>query len=503
MSRSHALVAAAALVLMSTVTASTFAQAPAAPAAAVARKPLIVTDARFNALRDNTIRLREDVFKEVIKEVSSRDPFPSAALQAPALNRASSVTAIELATVALQTSVAGAEAGISVAPLALAGFDKLPVQVNLTFAALKDLKTEYGTAVAYQTPWNPLTPGEVGLAECPSDKGWKEKLTKAINDISTPLKEICQIVDTIDSLPRMTASESRAAALEICKTEVVCTEPKAGGPECEGVSVLITYFNKALTKDLTVDCDNVPGYPPGQTAQQPEGTICDAKLRLDKLLTFRKDYPPPDCYSGDDIGDALVKKNWTHPRYAFGVGATFDLFPKIFGFNPDEEKALPGGELSKFLVRAEWARTTGRFELHLGFGVGRSRAELDKPLYNFISPSLSLTWAVASLSKEDLMKDDKLNVIKGAPPPRFALGLDAQLDYGLTRPDTQVTSVQAVAVTGYVDFRFTDKLGVRLGVPITGKLVTRSADTKKTPAVTEQTDLQWSLPVFATTVLKL
>lgn len=475
------------------------AQDPAAPPSAAPWRQ------RFEVLSANTLKIREQTFKDVEADVRRRHAFPSAALQTPALSGASGITAVELATAALKTSIEGAEAGVSVAPLALAGLDKSPVQVNATFAALKELKTEFGVAAFFQSVWDPAELKDVHLAPCKFDDDAKKALIEALNNVSPALEESCRLMAALDKIDGIPHSPAREEATRICEAPVKCEGTSTGNANCDGVNGLIGAI-KVAVRQVEGGKKKAPLPDWARTGAQ---AVDKAATALAKLDVFRKNYPRPNCFDADKLSDAMIRSKWQEPQYRAGVGVTFDLFPLMWGFNPDTTKKLAAGELSKLVIRAELARVTGPFELHLGFGVGRSRTEVDKSLYSYLTPSLSISGTVCGLSKGGLYEDAKpgeerqLRVVKGALPPRLALGLDAQLEYSITRPDTQVTALQALTVTAYADFRFTDTLGIRIGVPLAGKLVTREKDDKKTPVVTEKTDLQWSLPVFATTVIKL
>lgn len=509
MNRAHALSAVGCVALASSLSTTVLAQGDPATAqpqptlVPQAQAPIIpvLPSSRFDKLRDDTIKNRKALFEEVSASWSRPSarvgahasnfkkgvPFPSARLQAPSIDRASAATAIELATAALRTSIDGAEAGLSVAPLALAGLDQSPSQINLTLAALEDSKTEIGVGYVYQEGWNPLTPMDIGLPACEFDAKREKALREAIEALRFSLEDACQAMNEIDAIPNIGTSAARSEALGVCR-----------GTDNSAMEMghLMALIQKSVT-DARASAARIEA---GRRLHRVESSF----LALDKFLEAK--LPAPDCYTDKQFDEAAVRAGYEARRLRAGVGGHVDLFPWTFGYNPDPNKKLSAGEVSRWVLNIEGAWVTGVFEARLGFGFGRSRADLEESLRSFIAPSVSLASTVASLSGEPLYKKDedgerKLNVVNGALPPRLVIGLDGQMEYALQRADTQRTSIQKVVVTAFADFRISDKLGFRLGAPLTGELVTREASTD--PPVTEETDIQWSIPVSVTTILKL
>src|SRR3954447_25792112 len=104
----------------------------------------------YDCLRERTIatlgqqrRVVEEAARRVA-ERKARRPAQQAArslqvpVHAPSLSTANAATAAELAQAAISTSVSGADAGISLSPLALIGYQESAVQIPITFAALKE-----------------------------------------------------------------------------------------------------------------------------------------------------------------------------------------------------------------------------------------------------------------------------------------------------------------------------------------------------------------------------
>jgi hypothetical protein len=229
--------------------------------------------------------------------------------------------------------------------------------------------------------------------------------------------------------------------------------------------------------------------------------LAPREFQLQRLAAFKE--PPIDCYDSDDIKKALAQASWSHERYRAGVSFTVDTFALVFGFNPKPSEALTKGEGSRVEGRIDGARAAGGLEMHVGAGVGRSRDALSDPYQLYVAPSLSFAITVASLSADPLTVNGKLNTLDGKLPPRLVVGVDGEVQYVFDPPTEQATHFSTVKATLFADFLFTDALGFRLGVPLRGKVVKREADTTAVPPVAAERDLQWSIPVFFTSVLKM
>ncbi|HEX2869894.1 MAG TPA: hypothetical protein VHP33_01535, partial [Polyangiaceae bacterium] len=121
----------------------------------------------------------------------------------------------------------------------------------------------------------------------------------------------------------------------------------------------------------------------------------------------------------------------------------------------------------------------------------------------YVAPSISVSFVLGSLSADALYKEGKLNVVDGKVPPRLVAGLNADLEYAFDPPASQATHVNKFGATAFVDFLFTKELAFRLGIPVKAQIVTREADDKAVPKVTEKKGLQWSVPVFLTSAIKM
>jgi hypothetical protein len=230
----------------------------------------------------------------------------------------------------------------------------------------------------------------------------------------------------------------------------------------------------------------------------------------DKFASY-KEPGPDDCdsQSQDALRDAAVRAAWNLTRVRLGLSVRSDLFQRQRGFNPDHgppdhPTPLPDGRLKDGEIRFEVSYARRGFEFVAGVGAGQSRLALADDLVGYISPSLSIAFTAASLSHDRLYDKDKdgeiLHVVDGALPPHLVLGVDAQLQYAPSPPTIQVVKIQRVGVTGFADFRFTDKLAVRVGIPVAAELLARKS---KVDGTEVKLDRQWSIPAFVATVLKL
>ncbi len=462
-----------------------------------ARRQPVVPNGWFDSLVDDTIAVTRRNMKVVRASAEERASarrkhrFGGVALRTPVLDRATAGSAVELASAALKASIEGAEAGVSVAPAGFLGGGDAPVQPSLGVAALENGVTRYLFAANYQSPWRPEFPPDIGLPACTVSEKSERKFREQADDVRYAHEHVCQAI-----LP-LAAGKDTASGAAAKDAVTACKGPRhADHPlTLEAAFANIDAFVKKKRKE--------------QQAKSPtewlefEELMSPSSGDLKALRDFRE--PVIDCYKKDQIKQALAQASWSAVRYRAGIAYSSDLFELDFGFNPKPSTGLSKGQPARNEIRADLARVSGAFEVHAGLGFGRSHEAFADPFVTYLAPSLSLACTVASLSADPLYVDGKLNTLDGAPPPRLVLGLDGDFQYSFNPPATQITKFSRVTATVYADFIVTEKLGFRLGVPVRAKLVKRDADEKAkfSPPIPEEKNLQWSVPVFAATILKM
>ena len=292
------------------------------------------------------------------------------------------------------------------------------------------------------------------------------------------------------------------------KFHEACGLPDTGIESVDQASLKLVNAARLLIKVYSSTAPNAapspaaPGTPSAPTATELLPILAAVTTSSTALAGFK--FIPLECHTPTELGDAAVRSAWNTPIVRYGVSIREDRAERMFGFNPDPKTPLSDGRLNDGEIRAEVSYACERVQLTGGAGGGESRASLTDPLVHYVSPALSVSFVVGGLTGEPLYnKDGQLNVVGGALPPRLIVGLDAVVHVAVDPPATQATRWQKVTVTAYGDFKFTDKLVFRIGVPIDGELASRKANPMATPPVTAMRDLQWTLPVFVATVIKM
>jgi hypothetical protein len=411
------------------------------------------------------------------------------AVREPSLAPETSASSVERLTAALKTDVADAEAGVSVAPFLLFGSEDDDSQaldgVSFILASLKEGKTRIGAKWAYiGAPEPPASLRAIGLAACKFD----EAAVRADLDIlRTHFNALCEVIQA--HLPR---PEKEEEARVWDRARAACG---AGG---DPPNTLI--MARQLVKEA------VDQARPRATAAQ-SNAIDDIASSL-AWVDFRGPHRVPlatGCYTPKALKLAYRQHEWARTKVKFGFLASADHFPRRSGFNPDESKPLPRGQNAARLIQAEAAVEKRGFSLVGSLAWARGRAKFDDKTYTSLRPAVSLSFAVARLGGGPLTdKDRRIRLLEdGSLPPMLVAGFLAKLDYARTRPDAQTSKLNAAEYQLFLDFRISEKLSFRLGVPYKGELVTRAANNKVVPEILERRAIQWSLPVFVATVIKL
>ena len=236
----------------------------------------------------------------------------------------------------------------------------------------------------------------------------------------------------------------------------------------------------------------------GSSEQQSTFALLCAsqEANYDKLKEYKTPMPL-DSIEGKTIAAAYRKYIWDEEKgkNQFGIGGTMDLFNVMWGFNPDSDKELPDGDISKWQIRSEYAYKEPRMEHILGVGFGKSRKELGDELQDFISVSYAFDYLTCRIVGDNFLND------KGKLNPHLIVGIEFLLDLSLDHPESQKNALEKCSTLFHADFIFTEKLSFRLGIPIQGEISVRKKNEGE--GIEEKRELQWSVPIFLTTVLKM
>lgn len=459
----------------------------AAAQAVVAAQPVPdAFDEFYDKLIDSTIETRTAQQKK-IESARKRARSYEIAVQEPTISTAGASTASELAQAAINTSVQGADAGITVSPLALFGRGADPFQISTTLATLKGGVTRVVLAASYQFPFEQ----DLDIDACkPVDANAVRTEALKIHD---GYRQTCEAIVTLGQLPPVPEAANQARAQRMLEGAIAACGP--GPLQPRTVSTGQTALQYAVTQLVTLYSPVAAG---ANKALQPKLAALVSAVGL--LMMTKASFV--ECHGADELADAAIRTAWEAHVVKVGFSFREDRAAKIFGLNPDPKTPLADGRLNDGELRAELTYTHRRVQATLGGGIGEARISLTDPLIKYWSPSLSIAVALGGVTGDPLIKNRHVNVVNGALPPRLVVGLDALVHYSFSPPATY-SSLEKVAVTAYFDFRFTDKLSFRVGAPLTADLVTRKADNTATPPTPAQHDLQWTIPIFVATVIKL
>jgi hypothetical protein len=422
----------------------------------------------------------------------------------PSLLGANSVNAIDLASAAIDTNVDGADAGVTVAPLLLAGI-ATPSQLKVTLASLKDGKTRAGLGYSYASTPEFNTYESLKLGVC---KEKTDDFSKILAARQCPFERSCAVVAVLPAPlkeehdPRLFWLQSRA----ICGL--------AGEEELHELAATLPPFNESVDEAGATIKKAISLVGEAVAVRDPDGGAMIRGLRerasadLESVSAFVQD--DIDSCNAKKIGDAYIARTWEAEKLSIGTQYAADLFTAIFG---SSDPAASHGQPARHDARTEFDYSKGRYNLTLGLGYASERTSVGKPFQGLFKPSCELSVAVAAIGSESLLisekdKDgvvvEKVNVKDGAVVPHVTVGLSLAEEN-----KDKFSAITSVEITPYVAFTFTDKLLVRAGIPIQAKractTVALAADSKCDPLTvsTTSTELQWTIPVSIVTVLRL
>jgi hypothetical protein len=444
------------------------------------------------ALADARSLFEPEQREKMLVEARSQTPLPD---RVAALDPESAAATVDRATLGLKTDVKGAEAGIVFAPAILFGQgpESALAALNVVFAALQGEQTRVGVKYAWQSPLEPQSFTALGLKECPFDAA---AFTGHVEGLRSHFVAVCEKV--VASLPPVAGDaddeDVRHAVRVRQAAQAGCGVAGATFPE-PGDAVLdpvLANIRKAVAR----------AKESGDAAFLERIATTAASLARLEEYRFVSRW---GCQTADLVAERVREWRWNSRRVTWGAAATTDFFPRKFGFNPAEGTSeLPGGEVKVWELRAERAQRLRRTEWALGVGGGERRQAFDEKRYGYLAPSFYLAHIAFRLGRGTLLDAKRiLREVDGKPVPHVSLGLAVDAELALSRPDTQDTSLNSLECKAFMDFKISDTLSFRLGVPVKGELAVRKADTSATPAVTELRKIQWSVPVFVVTVLKL
>jgi hypothetical protein len=438
----------------------------------------------FDRVVAATIARQRSNFDEARAHWKDRPPQRRDQVDAVGIGGANTLTALALAKASVSGSVDGTEAGVSVSPFPLLGWDTGPHQARITLAALRDGVTRLALGYAHQPVWEPANYDDLGLSPCPFDAKAEKALGDKLEANRAAFRRVCEVLVAAIPAPPSTADPHDVVGYQ--DSRHACGLPGEGRPDLTLGNAVANFVQAVKRAALRLD-------PPARDALDARADA--VKPQLDQLRVF--DLPlAAECHK-DEIADSYARMDFERAQLRWGLGAQVDLFPITWGYNPDPFTPLTHGEPSTWLVRAELSWQTGRGQFVADLGSGESRTTPRETLHLVLSPALSFAWIVGAIGRDPLYKDGVVRVQDGAVVSHVSAGLIASVSYAPNPPSTQKSKCEAVNMTAFLDFVFTADLSVRLGVPVTAKLVGT-----KEGIVPKTSDLQWSVPAYVAMILK-
>ncbi|MCB9531342.1 MAG: hypothetical protein H6700_06220 [Myxococcales bacterium] len=426
---------------------------------------------------------------------------------------------IQRLTAALSTSVEGAEAGLTVAPLAFleptkSGWDAYR-GLNLTIAALEGGQSRLGAGYSYSSG------PRVKFSDVVCD-GRREDLDAAIDGVRAAFMDVCEhLVAHSDAPPSDEAassgwphgSEQRwARARSACGLSV---------NDARHVSPPDNLVAAAVALKAWLDAEGE--YAADHAAEQGSSEVLqrhnDHEGSVQSLIQYTRPRPF-ECDGGTSTLDLRIERELYHRATgSFGLSATWDHFEATWGFEPstvrvvrecapDDSECQPAYEedpppdrstfeLARREVEVNAAFEMAFFAAEIGFGAIASRDELfdesgqEAPLVNGWSIDASIALNLSGEPKEDSGME-------------LALGMDTTFAIPSKHERSAAPMdgyVSKVSLTPYFSVRVTEELGFRLGVPVSGELAVQTADDAET--IRDRRALTWSARPTFVTVLSL
>ncbi|WNG13257.1 hypothetical protein [Cystobacter fuscus] len=423
--------------------------------------------------------------------------------ETPRLFQAPSAVLVERAAAALNTSVEGAEAGIVVTPLSLFGVDTGPHVWTASVASLEGGRTRVTTGYVFQDSHRPGSYAALGFQfqGCDFDQKKQDKLKKELATYEGYFREVCEVL--VPALPEPAASTRGNISWHDAR--IACgheAEPSLPPGQIAKVYTL-AFSATSISKALEHGRESLPSGDAARTELERRASAVSGQLeRLEKFSPPSAD----DCIEDESLKAAIIRYSQKHGTTKFGVQLQYEAFPMRFGFNPDlaegeetPEKELPRGEWAKIGMRADYETRLCGFSVQAGVGAERGRKELADDILWSLTPTASVSRVLTVVGDKGVGGKSLLVKNDGTLQPHLVGGLLLTSNIALQKAEGQVSPLNDFQATLYVDFRFTENLQARLGVPLKGENVEREA----TDAAPVKRDVQWSVPVFVTTVLKL
>jgi hypothetical protein len=402
----------------------------------------------------------------------SNERFRNYASSTPSVDPSQGLTAAERAAVTVNTSVEGASAGINVSPFALTSLRSLH-GLTFTVAALEDSSTRLGLGYVLEHRKEPGF-SALGLT-CKVDLA---KVTRTLEDTEPAYLRACEVIAAVDS------ERACLGAADPCKTLVNAGRRSCDLPGALDLPSTVTQAASSITAMWsTIAADAKPELTQRQLAA------------FAKLAEFSMPRPL-DCADAEEIDKAVTRWVWKQWTGKVSLAGHIDTYPVTLGFNPEN---LRDFEQKGREIRLDVLLSRRGFEFGAGVGWGTERSDRGEDYVGAVSPSFRVSKVIGALDETELehpatkelrLEDD------GSLPPILVIGVQGEFSIATGDVENDSSKLRSMTITPHIDFRYSDDLAFRLGVPFAMKRIASSTD---------PTDVgsQWTIPVFVATVLTL
>lgn len=382
------------------------------------------------------------------------------------------------------------EAGLDIQPFALAGMDGPIAGATVHFAALED-GTRLGVAVPLKHGRS-FSLADLGLVQQHSAEA-EAKIAATNAAYRTDWVAACDAIMASGITPTDGAGRFWDEARRTCSNP-------APGDTFEGHVGSIETFFATQEKDVANDPEKAASLAGLKVAADP----------IIKRVRATDGVPFLEGVTSEKVEAAYQQAVWDSVRVHITPAARLSLAPLRWGYNPAPDTPLESGTLNELAAGVEIGVTRRRTTLALALEA--SSAGMGADAARTLAPTLSFAFLGGSLGDDPIVKEDgtvalrkKQDLTKAGPElgPHWSLGVNAGFAYLLNSDASHLSPFESVECTPFVDLHPSSTLAFRLGVPLKGETVTREADDTTDPPTTEESGLQFSVPVFLVTSLSI
>lgn len=420
--------------------------------------------------------------------------------RAAAIDDGNIATLPKLAALAFKTDLDGTEAGVSIAPLVLLGHTGEAARgLSLSVASLKEDKFRVGASYQQSLRPSAIGPDDLGLKLCELDPAvYRTEVAKRADDYAALCGAIAKVLQV--SVEHKVAWLQAAAACGRKVDDNLLREELAlgSGRKVTGLEIFEDVQNANLTSKVSSALQFWNDIKPTAANEVRPETIEHLKVLAPS---------PWSCIDRDAIVKAAIRHHWASAKTSLGFAIVGDFHPYRFGLNPNESddpsknKPLPRGELAKAEARIELHRSRKRLTWTVGLGAKWKREAIDDDLTLSLRPAVGMQYVLTRLDGGPLEKKGEMVLTEdGTPPPVLVLGVEALFGAVVhNKPASQSSRLDEVDLKLFADFRISKGIAFRIGIPLTAEIKTREA----AAGVAEKKALQWTVPVFLSTVLEI